>query len=90
MKAFIIKSMDQDDGPRNLRIEADGYIVGSDGSIHFIQEKHLGRPPEPFLVFASGFWSMCAVAPELPLDSRDTIEVVEPKTNAAVVEAASN
>jgi|WetSurSiteA1Bulk_404760.scaffolds.fasta_scaffold31020_3 hypothetical protein len=83
MKKFIVKQMDAELGARNLSVDADGYVVGGDGSIHFIHEKHLGRPPEPFLVIASGFWSMCAVMPEEPLDTRGTIIDIEPEAPSA-------
>lgn len=68
MKTYLLKIFDIEEGSKNIRVEADGYIVGSDGSIHLIKEQHLGRPPVPFLAFASGHWSMITEVPQEIID----------------------
>jgi hypothetical protein len=78
MKTYLVKFYDEG-RPMRSRIEADGYIVGSDGSLHMIKEQHLGRPPVPFVAFSNGTWEMVAEVPadlvEKGLDKEGTIDV---------------
>jgi hypothetical protein len=77
MKTFVVRAY-QDGEIRSLRVEADGYVVGPSGEVHFLKER-FGQPPQPFLVLADGQWEMVAIVePPYPvalgLDTPATIE----------------